>query len=161
VAPTRGRWIVSPGLDASDLEAEVSFEGVTYRWRGSVTDAELVGLVRAHGGRAVDGWWDQIRAHSLGWATARAADGAVIGFVNVAWDGGDHAFLLDTKTHSVYQHKGVGARLVDVAARHAKAAGCEWLHVDFEAGLELFYVDACGFRPTPAGLIHLPSLTDS
>jgi GNAT superfamily N-acetyltransferase len=148
-------------LDTSDLEAEVSFEGVTYRWRGSVTDAELVGLVRAHGGRAVDGWWDQIRAHSLGWVTARAADGAVIGFVNVAWDGGDHAFLLDTKTHSVYQHKGVGARLVDVAARHAKAAGCEWLHVDFEAGLELFYVDACGFRPTPAGLIHLPSLTDS
>jgi GNAT superfamily N-acetyltransferase len=67
----------------------------------------------------------------------------VIGFVNVAWDGGDHGFLLDTKTHSVYQHKGVGARLVEVAARHAKAAGCDWLHDDFEPDLEPFYVEAC------------------
>jgi GNAT superfamily N-acetyltransferase len=148
------------GLGASDLEPEVSFEGVTYRWRGPLTDAEMVGLVRAHGGRAVQGWWDQIRAHSLGWVTARAADGAVVGFVNVAWDGGDHAFLLDPKTHDAFQHKGIGTRLVEVAARQAKAAGCEWLHVDFDADLEPFYFGACGFRPTPAGLIHLASLSD-
>ncbi|MBA3566280.1 MAG: GNAT family N-acetyltransferase [Actinobacteria bacterium] len=83
----------------------------------------MVGLVRAHGGRVAQGWWDQIRAYSLGWVTARA-DGVVIGFVNVAWDGGDHAFLLDTKTHSVFQHRGIGTRLVEVAARHAKTAGC-------------------------------------
>ena len=151
-------WIVSLGLDTSDLEPEVSFDGVTYRWRGSLTDAEMVGLVRAHGGRAVPGWWDQIRAYSLGWVTARAANGSVIGFVNVAWDGGDHAFLLDTKTHSVFQCKGIGTRLVEIAAEHAKAAGCEWLHVDFEPDLEPFYFDACGFRRTPAGLIHLPSV---
>jgi hypothetical protein len=29
------------------------------------------------------------------------------------------------------------------------------LHVDFEADLGSFYFDACGFRPTDAGLIHL------
>jgi hypothetical protein len=81
--------------------------------------------------------------------------------VNVAWDGGDHAFLLDTKTHSAFQHKGIGTRLVELAARHAKAAGCVWLHVDFETDLEPFYFDACGFRPTSAGLIHLPSLSDT
>jgi GNAT superfamily N-acetyltransferase len=121
----------------------------------------MVALVRAHGGRAEEGWWDQIRVHSLGWVTARAPDGAVIGFVNVAWDGGDHAFLLDTKTHGAFQRKGIGTRLVAVAARHAKAAGCEWLHVDFEPDLEPFYLDACGFRQTPAGLIHLPSLSAS
>ena len=154
-------WMISLVLAMSDLEPEVSFEGVTYRWRGSLTDAEMVGLVRAHGGRAVQGWWDQIHAYSLGWVTARAADGAVIGFVNVAWDGGDHAFLLDTKTHSVFQHKGIGTRLVELAARRARAAGCEWLHVDFDPGLEPFYFDACGFGPAPAGLIHLPSLSDS
>jgi ribosomal protein S18 acetylase RimI-like enzyme len=148
-------------LDTTDREPYFSFDGVTYRWRGSLTDDELVGLVRAHGGRAVRGWWDRVRAHSLGWVTARATDGAVIGFVNVAWDGGDHAFLLDTKTHAAFQHEGVGTRLVELAARHAKAAGCEWLHVDFEPDLEPFYFDACGFRPTPAGLIHLPSLSDS
>ena len=120
----------------------------------------MVDLVRAHGGRVAQGWWDQIRAYSLGWVTARV-DGVVIGFVNVAWDGGDHAFLLDTKTHSVFQHRGIGTRLVEVAARHAKTAGCEWLHVDFERDLAPFYFDACGFRSTPAGLIHLPSLSDS
>jgi hypothetical protein len=32
--------------------------------------------------------------------------------------------------------------------------------VDFDPGLETFYFDACGFRPTDAGLIHLPSLGD-
>ena len=80
--------------------------------------------------------------------------------MNVAWDGGDHAFLLDTKTHSVFQHKGIGTRLVELAARYAKTAGCEWLHVDFEPELERFYFNACGFRRTPAGLIHLPSLSD-
>jgi ribosomal protein S18 acetylase RimI-like enzyme len=139
---------------------DMEFDGVTYRWRGSLTDAEMLGLVRAHGGRAVEGWWDQIRAHSLGWVTARV-DGTVVGFVNVAWDGGDHAFLLDTKTHGAFQRRGIGTRVVEVAARQARAAGCEWLHVDFGPELEPFYFDACGFRPTPAGLIHLPSLSES
>jgi hypothetical protein len=54
----------------------------------------------------------------------------------------------------------IGTRLVEVAARHP-AAGCEWLHVDFGPELKPFYFDACGFRPTPAGLIHLASLGDS
>ena len=31
-------------------------------------------------------------------------------------------------------------------------------HVDFERDLGSFYFDACGFRPTNAGLIHLPTL---
>jgi len=48
--------------------------------------------------------------------------------------------------------------LVRRAALHAKAAGCEWLHVDFEKQLVLFHLGACGFRPTPAGSIHLPAL---
>jgi ribosomal protein S18 acetylase RimI-like enzyme len=144
-------------LDTSDVEPDVTLDGVTYRWRGALKDAEMVGLVRAHGGLAAPGWWDQTRAHSLGWVTARAADGAVVGFVNVAWDGGDHAFLLDTKTHAEFQHRGIGTRLVEIAARNAKRAGCEWLHVDFEPHLQRFYFDACGFRSTPAGLIHLPS----
>jgi len=128
---------------------------IEYRWRGPVTDAEMVALVTAHGGRAAAGWWDQIRPHSLGWVTARQPDGALAGFVNVAWDGGDHAFLLDTKVATGNQRQGIATALVDHAARHAKAAGCEWLHVDFEEHLARFYIGACGFRPTAAGLIHL------
>ena len=44
------------------------------------------------------------------------------------------------------------------AAICAKAAGCEWLHVDFDDDLAPFYFDSCGFEPTRAGLIHLPGL---
>jgi hypothetical protein len=65
---------------------------IEYRWRGAITDAEMVALVQAHSGHAVAGWWDQVRPHSLGWVTARLRGGARVGFVNVAWDGGDHAF---------------------------------------------------------------------
>jgi ribosomal protein S18 acetylase RimI-like enzyme len=132
-------------------------DGVEYRWRGAVTDADMVDLVRSHGGRAVPGWWDRIRPHSLGWVTAHR-DEALIGFVNVAWDGGDHAFLIDTKVASAHQRQGIATELVGRAASHARAAGCEWLHVDFEERLTPFYFGACGFRPTPAGLIHLPSV---
>ena len=133
-------------------------DGIAYAWRGPLTDAELVELVHAHGGRAEAGWWDRIRPHSLGWVSARRADGLLVGFVNVAWDGGDHAFLIDTKTHGLHQREGIGKRVVQLAAQQAKAAGCEWLHVDFDADLETFYFDACGFRPTAAGLIHLPTI---
>ena len=122
---------------------------------GAPTTAGRVGLVESHGGRPAAGWWDQIRPHSLGWVTARGADGLLVGFVNVAWDGGDHAFLLDTKTRGDHQRRGIGTELVRRAAEHAQAAGCEWLHVDFEDGLAPFYLGACGFRATDAGLIHL------
>lgn len=136
------------------------YECVTYRWRGPLTDAEMVELVDAHGGSSEAGWWDQIRPHSLGWVTARDVDRRLIGFVNVLSDGADHAFLIDTKTHSAHQRKGIGTSIVQFAAQHAKAAGCEWLHVDFDADLGRFYFDACGFRSTNAGLIHLPTLGD-
>jgi ribosomal protein S18 acetylase RimI-like enzyme len=130
-------------------------EQVEYRWRGPVTDAEMVALVKAHGGRPTLGWWDQVRPYSLGWVTARLDVGVLTGFVNVAWDGGDHAFLLDTKVSKEYQRRGIATELVRRAAQHASASGCEWLHVDFEESLAPFYLGACGFRPTAAGLIHL------
>ena len=131
---------------------------MTLVWRGEVTDAELVELTESHGGRSAPGWWDQIRPHSLGWVVARVANGDLVGFVNVAWDGGDHAFLLDTKTRGDHERKGIATSVVALAASHAKAAGCEWLHVDFELALAPFYFDACGFHPTHAGLIHLHSM---
>ena len=130
--------------------------GVRFEWRGDVVDEELVELTLSHGGRAAAGWWDRIRPHSLGWVTAREDRGALIGFVNVAWDGGDHAFLIDTKVRPEHQRRGVGTELVRVAAEHAKLAGCEWLEVDFDEDLRRFYLGACGFQSTPAGLLHLP-----
>jgi GNAT superfamily N-acetyltransferase len=133
-------------------------DGVILRWCGPLTDDEMVDLVASYGGTPVPGWWDRIRPHSLGWVTARLGDGTVVGFVNVVTDGGDHAFLIDTKTHRAYQRRGVGTRVVRFAAQHAKAAGCEWLHVDFDDHLAAFYSGACSFEPTQAGLINLRSL---
>ncbi|MEV8319932.1 GNAT family N-acetyltransferase [Streptomyces sp. NPDC059900] len=131
---------------------------ISYTWRDPITDEELADLVRSHGGRAEAGWWDKAREHSLGWVGARAGDGVLVGFVNVAWDGADHAFLIDTKTRGSYQRRGIATAVVRLAAARARAAGCEWLHVDFEPHLRGFYFEACGFRSTEAGLIHLPSL---
>lgn len=133
-------------------------DGVVLHWRGPLTDDEMVDLVASYGGAPVPGWWDRIRPHSLGWVTARVGDGAVVGFVNVISDGGDHAFLIDTKTRGAHQRSGVGTRVVGFAAEQAKAAGCEWLHVDFDDDLAAFYFGACGFEPTSAGLINLRSL---
>ena len=131
-------------------------DDIAYIWRGALTDAEMVELVMAHGGRAQAGWWDQVRPYSLGWVTARRSDGLLAGFVNVAWDGGDHAILLNTKVHSEYERRGIATEVVRVAVAYSRAAGCEWLHVDFEQHLAPFYFDACGFRPTPARVIYLP-----
>ena len=78
-----------------------------------------------------------------------------MGFVNVVSDGDCHAFLIDTKTRGEYQRRGIGTRVVALATEQAKAAGHEWLHVDFDDELAPFYFDSCGFRPTPAGLIRL------
>jgi hypothetical protein len=45
----------------------------------------------------------------------------------------------------------VGTRLVEVAAREARAAGCEWLHVDFEDHLRASTLTPAGSSPpTPA-----------
>ncbi len=131
---------------------------VEFAWRARVEDHELVRLTTAYGGVAKAGWWDRIRPYSLGWVSARRADGYLVGFANVAWDGDDHAFLLDPKVHPDEQRQGIGTELVAWCARYAKLAGCEWLHVDFDEPLAPFYFSACGFRSTPAGLIHLPSL---
>ncbi|HVB44619.1 MAG TPA: GNAT family N-acetyltransferase, partial [Streptosporangiaceae bacterium] len=48
-----------------------------------------------------------------GWVCARE-DGQLAGFVNVAWDGGVHAFLLDTLVTARVSRSGVGTKLVVV-----------------------------------------------
>lgn len=120
-----------------------------------MSDDEIVDLTESHGGSPQPGWWDRVRSHSLGWVTARSGTGLLVGFVNVAWDGADHAFLIDTKTRPSHQRHGIGTAVVRRAVEGARAAGCEWLFVDFEPHLEAFYLESCGFRPTPAGLIQL------
>jgi GNAT superfamily N-acetyltransferase len=102
-----------------------------------------------------DDWATQVQRHSLGWVCGWEDGGRLVGFVNVAWDGGVHAFVLDTVVHPSHQRQGLGAAMVQLATEQARAAGCEWLHVDFDDHLRPFYLEACGFEETNAGLINL------
>jgi GNAT superfamily N-acetyltransferase len=130
---------------------------VHLEWRAQFDDRALCELhAAAFGGPAGDhAWFAQVSRHSLGWVCARDGNGRLVGFVNVAWDGGAHAFVLDTIVHPRRQRDGIGTRMVGLAIDQARAAGCEWLHVDFDARLEPFYLDACRFARTSAGLIDL------
>ena len=126
---------------------------LTYVANGPVDNVELNALF-------ADAWpeheerdFSDVLARSLGYVCARGgAD--LVGFVNVAWDGGVHAFLLDTTVRSDMQRRGIGRRLVSEAAALARDAGAGWLHVDYEPRLGEFYT-GCGFRKCEAGLIKL------
>lgn len=129
---------------------------ITYEWRGDFDDSALEELHAEGFGHPVGQvpWRARLERHSLGWVCAWE-DGRLIGFVNVAWDGGVHAFVLDTVVARRTRSRGIGSVLVRTAAEGARAAGCEWLHVDFEEHLRSFYVDVCGFGETAAALIAL------
>lgn len=128
----------------------------TYKWRGEFDNADLNVLHAAgfHHPVLDDDWNSVLQRHSLGWVCAYDGD-QLVGFVNVAWDGGVHAFVLDTVVSKNHGRQGIGTELVATACREARKTGCEWLHVDFEPHLREFYFKACGFTPTDAGLIPL------
>jgi GNAT superfamily N-acetyltransferase len=130
---------------------------VGYVWRGDFASEEVERLHAEGFGRVAGDaydWVGQVEGHSLGWACARRGS-RLVGWVNVAWDGFAHAFLVDTVVSADCRRDGIGTALVEVATQAARKAGCEWLHVDFEEHLETFYLEACGFAPTNAGLIAL------
>lgn len=115
--------------------------------------AELAAFWRRAWGGAAPGNYRAVLNHGLGHVVAR--DGSrLVGFVNIAWDGGVHAFLLDTAIDPDYRRQGLATLVVERATALARERGAEWLHVDFEPHLEQFY-RGCGFRHTSAGLIRL------
>ena len=126
--------------------------------RFPVDDAELSALHhRAFGpdqpetDAAIRPWAERLERHSLTWVGAFSA-GRLIGFVHVVWDGGTHAFILDTMVDPDFQRLGIGRDLVRTVTDEAFRAGCDWVHVDYEPEYVTFYQRACGFRPTSAGL---------
>jgi len=132
---------------------------VRCEWRGAFEAHEVEDLHAEAFGHPPDpgyDWRGQLERHSLGWVVARdVAEGTLLGFVNLAWDGAAHAFLLDTAVARRARGAGIGAALVAEARRGARQAGCTWLHVDFPEHLAPFYLGACGFTATRAGLLRL------
>jgi ribosomal protein S18 acetylase RimI-like enzyme len=99
-------------------------------------------------------WSERLQRHSRSWAGA-FLDGSLVGFVHAVWDGGDHAFLLDTAVAANSRRHGVGQRVVAALTEDLRELGLAWLHVDYEPRHEGFYRGACGFGATRAGLIRL------
>ena len=128
-------------------------DGVALSVRQSLTDRELNMLFAAAWPDHRPRPYGPVLQRSLTWITARAGD-QLVGFVNVATDGGAHAFLLDTTVHPDWQRRGIGRRVVTAAITEARTYGMTWLHVDFEPHLNNLY-RGCGFRSTDAGLLHL------
>lgn len=134
-----------PGTDAATA--------VSFRLDPFPSEEELGPLWHAAWGSGWSGDLAFILTRSLVHVGAYAGD-RLVGYVNVAWDGGVHAFLLDTTVDPEFQRRGIATELVRRATEAARARGAGWLHVDYEPQLEGFYA-GCGFRPTAAGLIAL------
>ena len=126
---------------------------VIYRISPPVTNDEMNQLFADAWGNADPTDFRPILERSLAYVCAYHA-ARLIGFVNLAWDGGVHAFVLDTTVRTEFQRRGIGRRLIEKAVEAASECGVEWLHVDFEPHLQNFY-DKCGFKNTRAGLIKL------
>jgi GNAT superfamily N-acetyltransferase len=132
----------------------VSHRGIVVTtWRGSFSSAGVHALhAEAFETRLYDesewNWVELCERHSLGWVVAREG-GRLVGFLNVLWDGLVHAYLEDVMVAGDSRHQGIGAGLVDTARTEAHRAGCDFLHVSFEEDHRPFYIDACGFTPSP------------
>ena len=127
--------------------------GVSLRIDPHPDAAAMKSLMSAAWGKDDNSDWVAVLACSLMHIGAYDGD-RLVGFVNVAWDGGTHATIFDTAVHPHYGRRGIGTALVREAARLAAERGAGWLHVDYEPHLASFYAN-CGFVPTTAGLIKL------
>src|SRR5687767_672057 len=108
-----------------------------FRTNPKLTSEELNLLHEAAWGESVRRDFAPVLERSLAFVCAYAKN-QLIGFVNVAWDGGEHAFLLDTMVHPDFRRGGVGRELVRHAVAAASERGLTWLHVDFEPHLQEF-----------------------
>jgi ribosomal protein S18 acetylase RimI-like enzyme len=130
---------------------------VDYRINPPLDDAALNDLFARASGDHVAREFAPVLARSLGVVAAFVSD-QLIGFVNVATDGGEHAFLMDPTVDVAYRRRGIGTQLVRRAAVLATEHGCKWLHVDYEPALARFY-RAAGFRDSLAGVMRLDHTT--
>jgi GNAT superfamily N-acetyltransferase len=126
---------------------------ITYATNPRLDESALIALLASAWGGPPDPAYPRVLAHSLLFVAAFDAE-RLVGFANVATDGGVHAFLLDPTVDPDFQRQGIGTALVRLAARESVTLGCEWLHVDYEAHLAPFYA-AAGFKATAAGIMRL------
>ncbi len=97
---------------------------IRYGWRDAFDNAAANALhAEAFNHRILDDdWLAQLERHSLGWVCAWDGD-ELVGFVNVAWDGAVHAFILDTIVAAKAQRRGIATALVARAVDEFASGG--------------------------------------
>ena len=129
---------------------------LSFHWRGDFDNAEVNELhAEAFGHRVLeDDWQAQSSAAQPGLGLrARRRPARRLRQRRVGWRSARLRPRHDGPSRS--RPAGIGTELVAISVAESRAAGCEWLHVDFDDHLREFYFDACGFEPTNAGLIKL------
>ncbi len=126
---------------------------IEYKVKPSLTNEQLNNLFEISWAEFLEKDFSKILVRSLTFVCA-FKEGKLIGFVNIAWDGDLHAFLLDTTVHPDFRKQGIGTQLVLIGIEESKKRGIEWIHVDYELKLDHFY-KKCGFKETKAGLLNL------
>ena len=129
--------------------------GIDFQVAPPLTEAQLAPLLEEEWGEGAARGYDRALARSLTWVAA-FQDGTLIGFVNLAWDGNLHAFIVDATVRETIRGRGIGLELVRRAIEVAREAGVRWVHADYEPHLDSFWAKA-GFVPTRARVLHLGS----
>jgi ribosomal protein S18 acetylase RimI-like enzyme len=128
---------------------------IRYERRPPLSNQDLGSLLDPEVPEADRDDYSQVLARSLLWIGAYD-DHKLVGYCNVAWDGGVHAFLLDPTVLTEYRHRGIGTSLVrEAVAATAEYPRLEWVHVDASPELMQRFYEPAGFRPTAAGLVWL------
>ncbi len=122
--------------------------------RAAVTSDEINALARLCWDDHEGCDYNNILKHSLAWVTARADDETLIGFYNLAWDGGRHALVFDLNVHPDFRRQGIALKMLEHAPRIAKESGVKYLHVDCDVSLEDLYKKA-GYEMISAGIVYL------
>jgi predicted N-acetyltransferase YhbS len=128
---------------------------IVFRSQPYLTDAQLEALYWDAWGGVPAAPHSRVLERSLAWVAAFQGD-ELVGFVNLAWDGGAHAFLTDAMVRTDLRQRGIGLELVNRAVAAARAAGVRWIHADYEPYLDGFFARA-GFLPTRARVLHVRS----
>ena len=126
---------------------------IEYQIQPQLSDRDLNDLFASAWENHAEREFGPVLEHSLSYVGAFDSS-HLVGFVNLAWDGGIHGFILDTTVRREYQRRGIGTELMRRAAQIAAERGLEWLHVDYEPHLNPFY-RGCGYEETKAGLLNL------
>jgi len=132
---------------------EANVPGIEFQTAPPLDEAQLEALFTEEWGHASARGYSRVLEHSLTYVAA-FKDGDLVGFVNLAWDGSAHAFILDTVVRPDVRRRGIGIQLVQRTVGAAREAGVKWIHVDYEPNLDAFYAKA-GFLPTRARVLHL------